>query len=336
MPASLALLALYILPAPPAAVALGTGLARLAPLTTGWPLAALLAGASLGGWLVWQLPALQRPPSLARRLARLTPLPLGVAAPEPEAAGTLAAGGRALRRVAAGILGRLGVRTPDDLATTLALVRPEQTVADHYTLSMAAAGGGLAVGLLVARLAAVAAGLAPLVAGGAAALGFLIPELLLRRAVAGFRARLAHELPEAVGSLLILLAANRGLSQALGTLAQRPGSLVGRECRLILTAVTARGATLAEALEGRIGVPGVGPLDRLYRAIANAERYGYPLRPTLAKLAADLRKERHAAMIRRSKTASFAMLLPMLVAIFPAALIALLVPLLVDLFRTLR
>lgn len=328
---------MFALPRPvPLVAPVGALAARLAPLTTGWPLAALLAGAALAGWLVWWLPALQSPPPLARRLACLTPLPLGVAPPETEVAGILAAGGRALRRVAAALLGRLGLRGTADLAATLALVRPGQTVADHHTLSMATAGGGLVGGLLLVRLLGLAGGIAPLAAFGALALGFLVPELTLRRAVADFRRRLAHELPEAVGSLLILLAANRGLSQALGTLAQRPGSLVGRECRLILTAVTARGATLAEALEGRIGVSGVRQLDQLYRAIANAERYGYPLRPTLAKLAADLRKERHAAMIRRSKTASFAMLLPMLVGIFPAALIALLVPLLVDLFRTLR
>jgi pilus assembly protein TadC len=162
----------------------------------------------------------------------------------------------------------------------------------------------------------------------AAALGFLIPEVLLSRAVRLRRSAMERELPllldvvaAATGAGLTgQLAVRRAAAATDGPLADELDATLDR------IDLGGRWGVELEAMAERVALP---DLHRAVGVLTRGEAVGSPLAEALTEIASESRDARRSVLAERARKAPVKMLFPLVFLVLPAFLLLTVVPVLV-------
>lgn len=223
-----------------------------------------------------------------------------------------------------GALGRragLPVPAPGDLErrTAAAGLPATVSVSDVMAVKAGAAIAGALWG--VAVLVPIAPGrLGPLLAVATPAVGFLAPDLWLRRRAQARAKLLSLDLPDVLDLTRVAVASGLPVGRALRTVGHLRGGLLAGELRVCADLIEL-GVPRTRALErlgARCPLPGV---LALIAAMQRTERHGTPLAPALAALAADARGERARHVADRAAKAAPKIQLAVALLLVPAAML---------------
>jgi Flp pilus assembly protein TadB len=236
-------------------------------------------------------------------------------------------GNTLLRRLTAQPLLRCLART-EVLSLRLQASGGERSLEDVVFVKVLAAAGPAACVLV---LAPSLAPLAPVAACG----GWLVPDLVLARAVRARMRRADAELPQ----FLDLLAAASSAGLAAGAAIKRAASglrgPLAEELVRAAASVEVGGRWRVElgAIAVRLRLP---DLNAAVAAIARTEILGSSLGESLRELAEDVRESRRSRVAERARTAPVKMLFPLVFMILPAFLLLTVVPVLIATLRSLK
>lgn len=277
-------------------------------------------------------------PSLARRLAGLAPeAALDRARPREQVFRTrlfeeslrplLERTGEAVGR----ILGRLGL----DLGATEERLR---AAGDRGGLALFA-GQKLAGALIGFSFlpAAKSLGLAPVtpiwVWLGAAACGFFLPDVILKRRAEGRRRRMREDLVHVAELAALAVSAGLGVEGALDqAVASGEGPLFD-ELRRLFREARLRGEPASAALSRLPTESGLGEAEPLAAAMRAAAEHGTAITQALRAQARALRERRRLELVEAGERAQVRMLLPVGLLILPAFFVVVLYPAAVQLLR---
>jgi tight adherence protein C len=211
------------------------------------------------------------------------------------------------------------------LERDLHLVRPTASLGGYFAEKV----GAMVVWLVIPPfLAALGGPRTPPVAWFVAAMvGFVLPDLDLRRRLKARRNRLVSELPAVLDQLVIATSAGLSLEQALDQTAGSSDGVVADELRRVLAELgLGRWRSLQEALEGLDRRNGVPELSSLVGQLRAAHRQGAPVGQVLAAQADALRERRKAEIVEAGGRATVRMVIPIAVFVLPVLVIVILVP----------
>lgn len=158
-----------------------------------------------------------------------------------------------------------------------------------------------------------------------------LDELRRRRRHVG---AVIDQLPDLVDLLRLTTLAGLPVSAALGAISDRPGGVVGpavaRSVRLL-----DRGATTAQALAA-LGEACGSSARSLIDALADHDRYGTPLGPSLERVAVECRLRRRRRAEEAARRLPVMLLFPLILTTLPAFVLLTILPILVGSFSTLR
>jgi tight adherence protein C len=276
------------------------------------PLVALGAGAGLGCWLVVR--------ALSPRPARLDALLGQIARP-----GRPALGGRAptssaperVRRAAARIVRPAAGDERHEQRLRLAGRTGERHALDKL---VGAAGGAAVVGLAGAGLALVGAAPPPAVllvlAVGAGAGGFLLPDARLREEADRRRRAFRHALSSYLDLVNVILAGGGGIETALHAAAGAGGGWAFAAIRQALDRARLTNRTPWDTLAQLGAELGVEELGELAASVALAGSHGARIRQSLAAKADSLRGHQVAETEAAAEAATERMTIPVAVLLF--------------------
>jgi tight adherence protein C len=287
------------------------------------------ACAAVAGWLAWRELAgfgsragLARAASYGRRSDRPG---------EPPRAGRELPFVDVLARVTLRLTpGRERGRTAMQLqAAGLVRVRPELFLAAKAALAI----GGLLVGLALGTASA-GAGAAMLCALVAGAVGFVVPDLVLRARTRTRREAILGELPNALDLLAVIVEAGLGLDAALARYAQNAEGPLAEEIGLLVTELRV-GSSRADVLK-RLAERVPAPETKAFvRAVVHADQMGTSLSRTLRTQSQEVRYRRQAVAEEIANKAPVKMLFPTVFCIFPVLFVVVLGPVLLKLVDSL-
>jgi tight adherence protein C len=208
---------------------------------------------------------------------------------------------------------RLGI--PDRLAR--AGLAERVPIAAVLAAKAAATGWGLLVGSLVAPAAG---GLAPIVAVGLPAGGFLAPDALLERAARRRRASAIAALPDALDLLAVGVASGRSPGLVLADIAAASGGPLAAELGIVVAEIECGSSQqrAIEALRERIGGSELGALAA---ALERSRRFGSPLADQLHALGSSLRREARRRIEERASRAAPKIQLVVALVLVPSVLL---------------
>jgi tight adherence protein C len=181
--------------------------------------------------------------------------------------------------------------------------------------------GMLAGGLAFVAIAPAAPGrLAPLLAVGLVAAGFLAPEAYAERGARRRRAELVEALPDALDLLAVGAATGRAPVAMFREIATTTKGPLAAELGLTVAEIDT-GAPLAVALvrlRERTGAPEIGSLGA---ALERSQRYGSPLADQLHSQAATLRREERRRVEEHAARAAPKIQLVVALVLVPSALL---------------
>lgn len=215
----------------------------------------------------------------------------------------------ALARIAA----RLGIPSRIARAGLAERVPPSAVMA----AKLAAAGWGLVLG---SAIAPATGRLAPLIAIGLPAAGFVGPDALLERAARRRRARALAALPDALDLLAVGVASGRSPNRVLADIAVAAGGPLAAELGVVVAEIEcgASQARAVEALRMRIGGAELGSLAA---ALERSRRFGSPLADQLHDLASGLRREGRRRIEERASRAAPKIQLVIALVLVPSVLL---------------
>ncbi len=215
----------------------------------------------------------------------------------------------ALARIAA----RLGIPSRIARAGLAERVPPGAVMA----AKLAAAGWGLVLG---SAIAPATGRLAPLIAIGLPAAGFVGPDALLERAARRRRARALAALPDALDLLAVGVASGRSPNRVLADIAVAAGGPLAAELGVVVAEIEcgASQARAVEALRMRIGGAELGSLAA---ALERSRRFGSPLADQLHDLASGLRREGRRRIEERASRAAPKIQLVIALVLVPSVLL---------------
>jgi tight adherence protein C len=277
-------------------------------------------------------------PSLSRRLAALTP----EAGPDRMGTGEQVFRTRlfeqslrpVLERIGEGIarvLGRLGL----DLRETEERLR---AAGDRGGLALFE-GQKLAGALIGFAFLPVAEsfGLAPITPVwlwlAAAAGGFLLPEVMLKRRAEGRRRRMREDLVHFVELVSLAVSAGLGVEGAVGQGASSGEGPLFDELRRLLREARLRGESASATISRLPAEVGLADAESLAAAIGAAADHGTAVTQALRAQARALRERRRLELVEASERAQVRMLLPVGLLILPAFFVVVLYPAAVQLLR---
>lgn len=150
-----------------------------------------------------------------------------------------------------------------------------------------------------------------------AGLGYLWPELSIRRAIMRRQAKIIKELPETLDLLTISVEAGLGLDQALETVATRRTGPLSEEIRAYLDEIRL-GSARAEALKAIGSRTGVEELITFTGTLVQAMEFGVSIAVILRIQAEEVRTRRRQRIEERAMKAPVKMLFPLIFLILPA------------------
>jgi tight adherence protein C len=169
----------------------------------------------------------------------------------------------------------------------------------------------------------------------AAALGYYLPDAVLRLRIQRRQLELLHAFPDALDLLRLCVQAGLGLDAAI--------ERVGREMRharpilseeFALTGLALRaGSSRAEALRNLSQRVGLKDIDALVSMLIQADRFGTSVSESLAVYADSLRIQRRLRAEEAAAKLPVKLLIPLIFCVFPSLLTVLLGPVVVTLAR---
>ncbi|MBX5442996.1 MAG: type II secretion system F family protein, partial [Solirubrobacteraceae bacterium] len=216
---------------------------------------------------------------------------------------------------------RLGVLpAPADLDARLAAAG---TPAGLRARDLMAVKGGAALAALLGAVPVLTAGpprLAPALAAGAAAAGWLAPDAWLRRRARRRARTIARELSGVLDLLRVAVEAGLPVARAAAEVGARHRGLLARELAAV-AATTALGVPREQALARLAAAAPLPAVAALVAAIGRSERHGAPLGPALAALAADARAEHARALAEQAARAAPKIQLAVALLLVPAVML---------------
>jgi tight adherence protein C len=204
-------------------------------------------------------------------------------------------------------------------------------VESFLALKAALALGGAALGMLVGAGSVGSALLLALLLG---AIGFLLPDLVVRSKARSRQDVVLGELPNALDLLAVIVEAGLGLDGALARYAQTSEGPLGEEIALLVTELRV-GSSRAEVL-GRFADRVPAPETKAFvRAVVHADQLGTSLSGALRTQAQEVRYRRQAVAEERANKAPVKMLFPTVFCIFPVLFVVVLGPVLLNLVHSL-
>ncbi len=218
------------------------------------------------------------------------------------------------------------------LERDLRLVRPGASPGGYFAEKV---GAGLLWLAIPPTLAALGGPRTPaLVWVLAGLLGFLLPDLDLRRRLAARRERIIAELPAILDQLVIATSAGLSLEQALEQTAASSDGTVAEELRRLATELgVGRWRSLPDALDGLDRRNAVPELSLLVGQLRAAHRQGMPVSQVMAAQADALRQRHKAHIVEAGGQATVRMVIPIAVFVLPVLAIVVLVPAAVQLLQ---
>lgn len=195
-----------------------------------------------------------------------------------------------------------------------------------------------AAGSAVATLAHLPLAPGALVAAGAAALGWWIPNAWVSARAAARRMEIVLELPIMLDLLQIAMRGGMGLSAAWSSVSEGlRGSCeaLSQEMRRIDLEVSL-GTRWGPALMHASERTGVGELRSLGSLMSQSEEFGSELARTLEVMADSLRHDEMQSIEERAHQASVKILVPLAALMLPATLMLIVAPLILLLFQALE
>ncbi len=228
--------------------------------------------------------------------------------------------GRAIA-VLASVGRRVGVLpAPGDLAARLAAADTPLGLGPADLMAAKAGAAIVAVLIALPLLSAAPTRMLPVLLGGAAAGGFLGPDLWLRRRAAGRARTMARELPDVLDLLRVCVEAGLPIDRAMGEVGARHGGLLARE--LGATAATiALGVPREEALARLVAAAPLTAVGTVVAAIRRSVRHGAPLAPALGAIVLDARAEHARALAEHAARAAPKIQLVVAMLLVPAVML---------------
>jgi tight adherence protein C len=211
------------------------------------------------------------------------------------------------------------------LERDLRLVRPTASLGGYFAEKL----GAMVLWLVIPPCLAALGGptTPPVVWIVAGIVGFVLPDLDLRRRLRSRRNRLVAELPAVLDQLVIATSAGLSLEQALDHTAASSDGIASDELRRVIAELgLGRWRSLQDALEGLDRRNGVPELSSLVGQLRAAHRQGVPVGQVLAAQADALRERRKAEIVEAGGRATVRMVIPIAVFVLPVLVIVILVP----------
>ena len=195
----------------------------------------------------------------------------------------------------------------------------------------ATVGGGL-LALVLAAAASPALGL--ILVPMLAAVGFMLPDMVLSSRIKSRREAVRGDLPDALDILAVSVEAGLGFDGAITKLTEHMKGALVEEFGLLLSEIR-MGESRQTALKNMATRVGAPELSAFVRAIVQADQLGISLGRILRVQAADSRLRRQAAAEEKAMKAPIKMLFPTVIFIFPAMFIVILGPALMNIMKVL-
>lgn len=215
---------------------------------------------------------------------------------------------------------RVGAPPPGDLGARIAAAGEPWglDVGDVMALKWGGALAGALAALMSGTVAPGRLGLVAIVAGPV--LGFLGPDLMLRRRARARAAAVALELADVVELLRVAVGAGLTPQRALAEVGRRHSGLLAAELRRVSGQVElgVAGEVALRELPKRVPLEAVGALAA---ALLRSATHGAPLQPALAALALQARAERTRAVKDRAARAAPQIQLVVALLLVPAVLL---------------
>jgi tight adherence protein C len=186
---------------------------------------------------------------------------------------------------------------------------------------------GMPIGLFVLGMIMVAVGLAPVGMGciGAAALGFILPEMIVGRIIRKRRADMSRNLPDTLDLLCVSVEAGLGFDAAVQKVTEKMTGPLIDELALMMREMQI-GESRKQALRNLADRSGTEAVAVFARQIIQADELGTSLGRTLRVQAIDMRIRRQLEAEEKAMKAPIKMLFPTVLFIFPAMFIVILGP----------
>jgi tight adherence protein C len=168
--------------------------------------------------------------------------------------------------------------------------------------------------------------------------GYLVPGILLSRAVSSRKRRILRALPSALDMLALSARAGMTFDGAVAQVVQRWDNPLSDEFRIMLTEFR-MGRDRRDALRSLGQRTGVQDVSRFTNAVIQADSLGVPVSRVLHDQALEMRTKRRQRAEESARKAPVKMLFPMVGLIFPALFVVILgpaVPRFIDLFAQAR
>ncbi|HEY8226435.1 MAG TPA: type II secretion system F family protein [Pyrinomonadaceae bacterium] len=171
----------------------------------------------------------------------------------------------------------------------------------------------------------------------AAALGFYVPRLILRRKISGRQQRITWALADALDLMVIAVEAGLGLNAALNRVGEELKDLhpdMHRELELVNLEIRV-GRSREEALRNLTERTGVDDIRSFVALLIQADRFGSSIAKAVRVFADSLRTKRRQRAEQASAKAALKLLIPLTAFLFPVIVAMILAPAalnLIDLF----
>jgi Flp pilus assembly protein TadB len=293
------------------------------------PIFALLAGMfGLGVFLLGAGPLLgRRQPDLLTRLRRLDP-DIWVEEDDQHAGAAFGRVGQDVAGLAQQAVGYLGLISPRDLARLLAQADLGLSTRDFYQDKVLTALGLEAL-LVVAnvafeKLGLVHVGVWPLwVWLAIGVLGFVWPDLVVRRGASSRQQRIRSELPRLVDMLVVASSTGRGVQDAVLDVAPVLTGPLAREWARACSQVSGGFAAALRELGARNGS---SELDTLIGHLVAAHERGQGLETNLVQLSEALREQQLQELTAEGGRATGKMFLPVVFLVYLPLLVLIMAP----------
>jgi tight adherence protein C len=164
------------------------------------------------------------------------------------------------------------------------------------------------------------------------ALGWLLPERVLRERARQRLSEIDYQLPELIDLLVVTVEAGLGFVGSVQTAASRITGPLGQELRLTLQEQN-MGLSIQEALMHMLNRVDTPSMRSFVRSVVQGETLGVSIGQIMRDLAHEMRRRRKATAEERAQKAPIKILFPLVLLIFPAMFVVLLGPAIILFFR---
>jgi len=173
---------------------------------------------------------------------------------------------------------------------------------------------------------------------GAAAVGYYLPNLILRLKIAERQRELFESFPDALDLLIICIEAGLGLDQAIARVAAEidiKSKVLAQELQLVLMELRS-GYSKETALRHMALRVGIEEVDLLVAMMVQADRFGTSMGDSLRVHADNLRTKRRQRAEEAAAKIAVKLLMPLIFMIFPTLMLVLVGPAMIQIYRVLQ